>query len=95
MHLQCSGSNIRADLRDLDPDAHLDLGFGSKHMESIQLQPNSSFHKLFSENPLQKEAPSNYFLFNTVFVKNAQMAKSCIGVRDVQHSLVFVLVFVP
>ena len=38
-HLQCSGSNIGSDLRDLDPDAHLDPGFGSKHMESTQLQP--------------------------------------------------------
>ena len=56
-HLQCSGSNLGAESRDLDPDAHSDLGFGSNYKDSTQHQPNSSFHKYFSKNPLQKEAP--------------------------------------
>ena len=38
-HLQCNGSNIGSDLRDLDPDAHLDFGSGPNYMDLTQLQP--------------------------------------------------------
>ena len=68
MHLQCNGSDLGADLEDLDPDAYLDLGFGSKHIDSTQLQPIYVLFNYFLKTPCRKRCPANLF-FLTAFLK--------------------------
>ena len=69
-HLQCSGSNFGAKLKDLDPNAHLDFGFGSKHLEIHSSNPiHVFFIKSFLKTPCRKRRPDIIYLLS-LFLEN-------------------------